>query len=185
MQKPTAESVHMVNEEMTRVREFCKANFGFLIYPEIKWDIRGTHLHGQAIGERTVRFNPALALVNLTTFKTTITHEFAHVIVNALRRIKPTHPLLNGDLTSSHGSAWRRMMQALGIGNPQRCITGYTAEEKIAASISDNGVSNVYVYACEQCGKRFAFSKRRHNASMRGRYFHKEDGGILKFVDGN
>ena len=86
-------------------------------FPQIRFNIRGLKLFGQARSNNILRFNPKVMMIDPKKYcQQVVPHEVAHLITDYLNKhrrwqIKP------------HGSEWRQVMICLGE-EPSRTIKG-------------------------------------------------------------
>ena len=143
---------------------FTKASKHFNIYgemPEIKFDIRGNNLAGQAQPKRNIiRYNIAIAENNYKEFLSkTVAHEVAHIIQNKINYG-----------SQPHGIEWKRVMRFFGV-PARRChnydvskVPSYRKSQKFShtCACKENNVHmvgkkvhqnilNGTIYICPRC----------------------------------
>jgi SprT protein len=162
-----SDKIHAMNETYTilkkKIKEtLAKAEEKFDVAfptPTVLFDLRG-HTAGQAFfGKNKIRLNRYLLEKYGEDFiNRTVVHELGHLIAYKLYGV-------NG---RGHGSAWKRVMRAIG-GPTTRC---HSYETKAARK------TNKHSCHCDRCGHSYELGAIRVNRIKKGaKYTHPACGG--------
>ena len=123
-------------EHLDAVCEKLTAALGFpIMVDDIRWDLKSNRVAGQACG-RNIRLSPGfLATAGLETYKSTVTHEVAHVAVFIWKnRMRGMGLRLVEAEWSAHGTRWKHVMRLAGAEPRRRHTYEAPSEHKYKAT---------------------------------------------------
>lgn len=160
------EAKNVVVQEISRCASLVSSKLGVSApTPQIDWTALSGRILGRAWGFTKIDVNMAVARVLGKDYANTAGHEYAHILTAWLVRHHPSHHLLAGDLKGGHGNGWRNVMVFLGL-EPNRCAS----QQVVSTASAAGAMGEVFYYGCK-CATKHAFSKRRHNAVIRGQSY--------------
>lgn len=140
---PVSDYKAAARAEIDRCREIARVRWGVAPDPHVTWEKRGVSA-GSARGSSRISLHEHFASKEGEGYRSTVAHEYAHCVVNAMRPhdAAPTRRLLGLSLTgklmfakqrrdsqwSSHGSKWKEVMRSFGHA-PRRCHNYESTEE--------------------------------------------------------
>jgi len=128
--------------------------------PHVRFDKRGTTAGTAHYEMLELNFNARLLVDNWDEFMDqTIPHEVAHLLKSHM------YGRGRGSFLASHGTAWKKVMRALGV-EPDRCHAMDVSKVQMPKA--------KHIYTCDKCQKELVISSVRHNKMVRGtkNYIH-------------
>jgi len=114
-----------------------------------------------------LRVNVEVAKVLKEKYTPVVTHEFCHLLAFHLSKTDTHHPLVRQGSGHGHGRVWKEIMGYMGQ-PADRLFSDSAALNKLGLA---QATGETYPYGCKCMDIKFWFSKRRHNAVLKGKVY--------------